>query len=562
MRGRVLSLIAVLAIVAAACSSTPAATSAPTAAPATAAPVTAAPTAAGSARDTLQMHWLGDCTCIWHPAAYETFSQALNFELMFSTLIDHNWKSELEVELRGDLADSWSTSDAKTFTFKLHPGVKWHDGQPFTADDVIWTINESMKWSPGRYKNEAWDVLVGSKAVREGKADTVSGAKKIDGNTVELTIEAADANWLNNLTEPDAAILPMHVLKDLLKGVAKDKVQGTIETSAFATTSPIGTGPYKFIKYETDQYSQFEAFPDYFQGAPKIKNIFVKRLKGDAAIAAGEAGELDLSIRLNPADAGRVQKAANLDAILASGVGTYGPQFNLLSKCDLSCRKAVSYGIDAPGIIASIFGGLGKTNEGVNPGMPASDDFEFFKFDPDKAKAELQKSSWDKSKTLRIVFDNTFAGVTLWTPVMQQNLEAIGFKVELLGLETTAAIEYYNKITDYEILIMQGGDQGVGPFKQQSYYNCKIDSPQVWKTYARDCKIDEFFQQAKLEPDATKQLALLKQVSGITNKIVDKTSLWTTKTLNFKSKCLTGPIVSANTREFITSKVWLWSFTC
>jgi ABC-type transport system substrate-binding protein len=121
-----------------------------------------------SVRDTLQMHWLGDCTCIWHPVDYETFSQAVNFELMFSNLIDHNWTSETTVEFGGDLAESWSTPDAKVYTFKLHSGVKWHDGQPFSADDVIWTINESQKWSPGRYKVEAWDALLGAKDVRDG----------------------------------------------------------------------------------------------------------------------------------------------------------------------------------------------------------------------------------------------------------------------------------------------------------------------------------------------------------------------------------------------------------
>ena len=80
-----------------------------------------------------------------------------------------------------------------------------------------------------------------------------------------------------------------------------------VETIPFSTTSPIGTGPYKFIKYETDQYTEFEANPDYFLGAPKIQKIFVKRLLGDQAIAQLESGDLDLSVRLNPAEKGRLE---------------------------------------------------------------------------------------------------------------------------------------------------------------------------------------------------------------------------------------------------------------
>ena len=89
----------------------------------------------------------------------------------------------------------------------------------------------------------------------------------------------------------------------------------------------------------------------------------------------------------------------------------------------------------------SIFGGAGRVNQGVNPGMPAADDQSFYDYDPAKAKADCSKSStWDKTKPLRIVFDNIVRRRRqLWTPVMQQNLEAIGFKVELHGLETTAA---------------------------------------------------------------------------------------------------------------------------
>src|SRR4029079_9502080 len=135
-------------------------------------------------------------------------------------------------------------------------------------------------------------------------------------------------------------------------------------------------------------------------------------------------------------------------------------------------------------------------------------------FNVDTAKAHLAKSSWDLSKPLRIIFDNTFAGVTTWTPVMQQNLEAIGFKVDLRGFETTAAIAEYDKIDDYDVTVMQGGDQGVGPFKQAAYYNChpqKLNP--VWKTYLIDCpNIDDKFAAAKLEPDDAKRLDLYKQI--------------------------------------------------
>ena len=119
---------------------------------------------------------------------------------------------------------------------------------------------------------------------------------------------------------------------------------------------------------------------------------------------------------------------------------------NLLTLTDVKTREAIARGVDAQGIIDSIYNGAGHINKGVLPGMPAADDQVLFDYDPAKAKELLDASSWDKSKPLRIVFDKSFAGVEQWAPIMQQNLEAIGFKVELMGLDTTAAIETYDKI--------------------------------------------------------------------------------------------------------------------
>ena len=135
--------------------------------------------------------------------------------------------------------------------------------------------------------------------------------KVIDDNTISLTLDAPNADFVSDLTDLPAFIVPQHILKDT--------DPKAVETIEFSTTKPIGTGPYKFIKYETDQYTQFEANPDYFQGPPKIKNIFVKRLLGDQAIAQLEAGDLDLSIRLNPAEQARLEKVPTLDVLSTTG---------------------------------------------------------------------------------------------------------------------------------------------------------------------------------------------------------------------------------------------------
>ena len=550
MRTRGLAILAVAALALAACGSaaTPSGSAAPPAsvAPGASAPaVSAAPSTAagGGVTDTLQMHWLGDLTAIWHPASQETFSQGVAFQLMFDKLLEREWAADgSSWKPVPDLADTWEVSpDGLTWTFHLHPGVKWHDGTAFTANDVAFTVSRALL-NTKRNTQNAWAAVVGVDKVTDPNA-IASGVKVIDDNTISLTLNAPNADFVSDLTDLPAFIVPQHILKDT--------DPKAVETIEFSTTKPIGTGPYKFIKYETDQYTQFEANPDYFQGPPKIKNIFVKRLLGDQAIAQLESGDLDLSIRLNPAEQARLEKVPTLDVLSTTGVGTYGPYMNMLTLTDVKTRQAIAMAVDAQGIVDSIYNGAGKINRGVLPGMPAADDQPFIDYDPAKAKELLDASTWDKSKPLRIVFDKSFAGVEQWTPIMQQNLQDIGFTVELMGLDTTAAIEMYDKIDQFDVTIAQGGAQGVSPFASQIYFACTQTEPAHFQTYSRNCAIDEGFVNARKEIDDAKRLEIFKSLSKIIGDEVEKVSWWTTNALSAKTKRLDGVKIPPNTREFI-----------
>ncbi len=232
----------------------------------------------------------------------------------------------------------------------------------------------------------------------------------------------------------------------------------------------------------------------------------------------------------------------------------------MLLMTDVNTRKAIAYAVNAQGIVDNVFGGAGRVNRGVFPGMPAADDQEYFDYDPVKAKELLDSSSWDKSKPLRIVFDKSFAAVEQWVPIFAQDLETIGFTTELIGLESTAAIEFYNKIDEWEVIIAQGGDQGVGPFRTQAYYNCDQVEPAVNKAYLKDCKVDELFLQARREVDDAARTEIFKQISKILNVATDRVSYWTTNALSAKAKGLEGVNIPPNTREFIVG-VQNWTFT-
>ena len=190
------------------------------------------------------MHWLGDCTCIWHPAAYETFSQAINFELMFSNLMDRGWSEDgLTWTPRPDIAESWEVSaDGLTWTFHLRQGVNWHDGEPFTAEDVKFTINRALI-TPIRFSRAAWEAVKGAQAVVDAGSGEAEGINVIDDHTIALTLEAPNADYTSNLADPEAAIVPKHILEPTDPKAVETIPFSVTTRSAPAPTSSSGTRP-------------------------------------------------------------------------------------------------------------------------------------------------------------------------------------------------------------------------------------------------------------------------------------------------------------------------------
>src|SRR5688572_21829343 len=149
MRSRLVSLVAVATLIFAACAGTPGATTAPSAAPATAAATPGAATPAAGGGTTLRAARLADAYNFFHPVQAQTGNQFQWWSCIFNTLVNVAADSKT---ITPGIADSWEASaDATTYTFKLHPGVKWHDGAPFTAKDVVFTATWFAQ-NPAAYK--------------------------------------------------------------------------------------------------------------------------------------------------------------------------------------------------------------------------------------------------------------------------------------------------------------------------------------------------------------------------------------------------------------------------
>jgi len=185
------------------------------------------------------------------------------------------------------LATGYKTDDDLTYTFTLRSGVQWSDGQPFTADDVVFTYSEMEK-----EKNAGWAY---SQLVYDSGTVAV---KKIDDHTVSFTFPFKTPTAVEMLSQ--VFIMPEHIYKNVTD----------YEHNEYNMKS-VGTGPYKLVDYQTGSYLKFEANDSYFKGAPKIKNVIFKIIENsDTALLALQSGEVDAYQAL-PGSVKKIDLAAN-----------------------------------------------------------------------------------------------------------------------------------------------------------------------------------------------------------------------------------------------------------
>lgn len=502
-----------------------AATAAPAAAP-TQAPASAAP-AAGAAK-TLRFVWLGDITPIWHPVKWETFSQSTIFVNIFNTLT----KTDTDLTtVIPDLAERWEVSpDAKIYTFFLQKNVKWHDGQPFTGRDVVFTFSRDVL-NPNQVKSR-FEGIKGADDFKNGTTDKLAGIELVDDFTVRITLDDPDSDFLVDQRDQRNVILPEHILS----AVKPDQVLN----SDFAVKAPIGTGPYKFVQYVTDQFAEFEAFPDYFKGKPKIDHMIMKRLDANVAEAQVESGEVDLVLRLNPIEYERLSKVASLNLFSVPSPGHTSLIFNLTQPRvqDKRVRQAIYYAIDRKGIIQAVFNGRAAIRNGAPPGLDGYSDLNPYDYDPDKAKALLQEAKFDNSTPLRLAYDQTFPSFPQIWPIIQQQLKTVGVDTTLIGEDSTAHINRSQKQLDtFDIDTGYGGSQALGPSQSSIYFNCK--SVERSEGYT-NCQVDDLFTKARGTGDPKARDDVYHQIAKILNDEVPRPALWSPNDLHAASKKLGG----------------------
>ena len=343
------------------------------------------------------------------------------------------------------LAEKWDISkDGLTYTFHLRPNVKFQDGAPVTASDVVYSMTRALNPKLGSpvALNYLGDI-VGAKEVNTGKAADLKGVKVVDPMTVAITITKPKAYWIYTLTYPT----------DYVVSKAEARNDAAL-TDADLAKGP-GTGPFKVTNYVRDSKVTLAANPAYWDGAPKIAGI-----ERPVVIDAGTRhdmyvrGDVDMLQFVSPGDLDNDSKDPALkDQVkLFPRAATYYVGLNqkaFPAFKDVRVRQALAYATDKQKIAQVVFAGKRDVAEDILPkGIPGYDPaFKGFPYDPAKAKALLAAAGYPNGKGLPpvpVFYRQSQPELQKTVALIQQMWS------DTLGVEVKAQVTEWSSMLDQE----------------------------------------------------------------------------------------------------------------
>jgi len=269
------------------------------------------------------------------------------------------------------LATAWSYPDEKTLRFKVRQGVKFHNGDVMTTEDVAFTYNLLL------------DPKTDSRHTPALRA--IGEVKAVDAETVDFVLKEPDATLLGRLS-----ILPV-IPKKYFESIGGVDPYGQ---------KPVGTGPFKFVEWVKGQRVVMEANPDYFLGAPKLKTIVYRQISEDnTRITELLTGNADLVNNVPPSLAPKIKGDAKTELQTVRGLRNVYLKINTKKApfTDVKVRQALNHAIDVKLIVETVLGGNAVPTPGgyEGPGVWGyykEIDKERYPFDPAKAKALLAEA--------------------------------------------------------------------------------------------------------------------------------------------------------------------------
>ena len=413
-----------------------------------------------------------------------------------------------------DLAESYTISDDKlTYSFVMREGLKWHDGEPLSADDVKWSVEAALQGSllNGIYST-AFSCIEGYDAFHAGEAEELTGIT-VDGNTVTFQLARPSATFLKIMGQ--FAILPRHCLEgaDLLQ----------LHNDDF-WMAPVGSGMYRLEEFNPGNYVIYVPFEDYYGDKPTFDEVRMTAV-GDN-ISAAKSGQVDYLSTNNPDDVQQLDQIPGMTRFPVNSnyyrylVCNLADENGVVNEkiADPRIRKALLMAIDRKSIVESLFRGLGTvTDTGVPSNSPDYAPVETYDYDPAAAKALLDEAGFDYSQTIKLRYyasDQPSASM----------MEAIAFAWGDLGIDVDVAkfqgssSEELFTIRDYDFSL-----KAQAAFAVDEYYGEYVSTNTNFaRILGASTAFDGLVGQLNMTEDAAQRKEILKDLQALEQEYLYK----------------------------------------
>ncbi len=439
-----------------------------------------------------------------------TFNPVLPSELaaaiinwtMFSPLTAVNpWTNTLEPYL----AESFEANeDLTVWTFRLHEGVKWHDGAPLTARDVKFTFDRIRDPEEG--------------ATTHPDFAGVTEVEVVDDLTVRVHLRAPDAFFAARLALGGNEIIPEHILGGY------ERLADAVE---FNSEKPIGTGPFKMVRVEAGSFFELTANEEFFKGEPFLDGLVFRVVPdGNTRVTQLLSGQLDwVDIEAPQLPAVRNNRNINVTTFDSLGYQLFALNFRNPLFQDPRVVKAIAHALDRKAMIETVSPGLGYVDDVYYPlGLSwiPRPDVEYREYDPELALELLAEAGWTPGPdgiltneagerfSFYILVDRGDVQREQLGLIIQQYLTDIGMEVEYVlaerggrWLEETNARTFDSRLAAFPMPNIDWAQRLYttnGPFNSQSYSNERVD---------------ELFAQVLATADQEEQARLLVEIGEI-----------------------------------------------
>lgn len=355
---------------------------------------------------------------------------------IFDRLVDIEVDDDGNSKIVPSLAESWDISDdGLEYTFHLREGVKFHNGNDFTAEDVAYTFHRLLTVD-GAVNTEFIDQVKGAEELMNGENDTLEGVEVVDDHTVKITLKEPFAGFLASISSPGVSIYD------------SEATEAAGDQFGMDPALTVGTGPFMFSSWSFNNQLVLTCNEDYWKGASALPGVVIKIIPDtETQSMMFESGELDILDLDYAADSVDRFTETYPDQIVQGprvGITYFTMNFNKEPFSDVKVRKAVQMAIDRQAILDALYGGRGQIEQGIFPhgliGFNA--DQEEIKYDPEGAKALLAEAGYADGFDMEIAADSSASDtITMALEIVSSQLAEVGINAEIKNYDQSTWLE-------------------------------------------------------------------------------------------------------------------------